>query len=603
MEEVEDIMDISRDGLAVDPAEWDVSIEGVQGEELGAASEEEEEEEEGQEEEEEAEEVFDSDDDDEDDDDDDETETDDEEEGGEADNGPPRSVNIVLGHDLNAAIQEMRDGHTAPTLCIISPSPRADRRMSDEDYLAFFRSMGEIMINLDRLEIHYYASDQVWMPARAMAAFLRNSPKMTYLLMNGMRVKGGAADMLELGDAFRLHPTLARMCFFNIQSLEPEVTPLNPMLELIVKSPIMMDLALRYTNWTCDSLGVIFNPESTLKTIRLTGKDTLGKEYQKLPVLLDSLKTNNVLTELRINQCPAPPGTGNLLALMLKKNKTLRNVLVEFQSYLDAVPVAKCMAFFNNTVSTLDMYTASKAVRRVQEERRQRAMQEMRTNGNNIEELQQNGVLGSIDMTQAEKEKEKKDIRVMRYACTKALERNTTLTTLTLNTSSISLLTPTMELFLKMNRLGCRQELLQNEDVTREEIFDFLSRHSDDHSLVWFLLRKKPALISLATDPKAPPLLPLKEAAAVASQFEAEPFIPANTAVVCGILQTDANRKRPATSAAIGDATSTRRTAGATLSGVVGALARARKRQATEAAATDDNGDTGASGGSASRPS
>ena len=551
-----------------------------------------------------------------DDDDDDETETDDdeeeeegggeEEEGSDDEEGPPRSVNIVLGHDLAAAIQEMRDGHTAPTLCIISPSPRADRRMSDEDYLELFRSMGQIMINLDRLEIHYYASDQVWMPARAMAAFLRNSPSMTYLLMNGMRVKGGAADMLELGDAFRLHPTLSRMCFFNIQSLEPDITPLNPMLELITRSPIMTDLALRYTNWTCDSLGDIFNRESTLKTIRLTGKDTLGKDFQKLPILLDSLKTNTVLTELRINQCPAPPGTGELLALMLRKNKTLRNVLVEFQSYLDAVPVANCMASFNNTVTTLDMYTASKAVRRVQEERRQRAMQEMRTNGNNIEDLQENGVLESIDLTRAEKEKEKKDIHAMQCACTEALEQNTTLTTLTLNTSSISLLTPYMELFLTMNRLGCRQALLQNEDVTREEILEFLYRHSGDHSLIHFMLRKKPSLVSLAADPKASPGLSLSEAAAVASQLEAEPYVPVNTAVVSGILATDANRKRPATYAASGDATRTRArahtNAGATYAGVIGAIARARKRQATEAAANDGNSDTGASEG-ASRPS
>ena len=452
------------------------------------------------------------------------------------------SVNIVLGHSVRAAVAEMQSNPNAATVCIISPSPRADRRMSDDAFLEIFQTMGRIMGNLSRLEIHFYASDQVWMPAVAMAAFLRNSPRLTYLLMNGMRVKGGIQEMIDLGHAFRLHPTLARMCCFNIQSLAPDHTPLNPMLELIVKNPGIEDLALRYTNWSSESLGVICDSESQIKTIRLTGKDTLGKDTDKLPLLLESLKTNTMLTELRINQCPAPPGTGRLLGDMLRVNVSLRSVLVEFQSYLDAVPVAQAIESDNQTLTTLDMYTASEAVRRVQEERRQRAMQEMRTNGNNWRELRESGGLRGIVMTAAEKEKEAQDIRHMRIACIKALMKNTTLTTLVLNTSSISLVTPQMELFLRMNREGLRRDLLQNDDLTREEVLDFMARHNDDTTLVWFLLRMKPDLISLAIS-----RVPVLAKKARKSGDSEPPLIPSGSS---SRAARAANRKRRATKAA-----------------------------------------------------
>lgn len=410
------------------------------------------------------------------------------------------SLNIVLGHSVRAAIRELRTNSTASIVCIISPSPRADRRLSDDQLTDIMRTMGEMMVNLTRLEIHYYASDAVHLPARAMAAFLRHSKKLDYLLLNGMRLKGSPEEILDLGHAFREHPSLNRMCCFNIQKLGDAGPPLNPMLEQIVKSPKIQDLALRYTNWSSESLGVICDAESQLKTIRLTGKDTLGTDTEKLPMLLQSLKLNTMLTEFRINQCPAPPGTGRLIADMLLVNTSLRSVLVEFQSYLDAVPVAQAMAHGNKTLTTLDMYTASEAVRRVQEERRQRAMQEMRTAGANWRELRRNGAIRNITMTDEEKTKERQEIVEMKEACVKFLETNTTLKTLVLNTSQQSHVTPQMELYLRMNRDGLRQDLVKNDDLTRDEVLDFMKRYGDDTTLVWCMLRMKPDLISIAID-------------------------------------------------------------------------------------------------------
>jgi len=406
------------------------------------------------------------------------------------------SLNLVLDHDPQIAIAQIRANSLSTTVCVISPSPRAERRMTDDDFVHVFQCLGQILRGMTRLEIHFYASDLVWLPARAMAACLRASPKLIYLLMNGMRIKGGPEDVLDLGHAFRLHPSLNRMCVFNIQPWRPDNVPLNPMLHLIVKNPVIKDLALRYTEWSQHSLDVVCNPESQLKTIRLTGKDTLGRLMQKLPLVLNSLKTNTMLTEFRINQCPAPPGMGLLIAGMLKVNKTLKSCLVEFQSYRDAVPICKVMETENKTLTLLDMYTASQAVRRVQEERRQRAMQEMRTNRNWRDNA---GAIRGIVMTEQEKEEENTDQAIMRDSCVKMLEKNTTLTTLVLGISGENLVTSTMELYLRLNRDGLRKNLLQNDALSRKEVIQFFRRFRNDTNILWFILRLKPELISIAT--------------------------------------------------------------------------------------------------------
>jgi len=150
----------------------------------------------------------------------------------------------------------------------------------------------------------------------------------------------------------------------------------------------------------------------------------------------------------------------------------------------------------NKTLTLLDMYTASQAVRRVQEERRQRAMQEMRTNRNWRENA---GAIRGIVMTEQEKEEEQTDQAIMRDSCVKMLEKNTTLTTLVLGISGKNLVTSTMELYLRLNRDGLRKNLLQNDALSRKEVLQFFRRFRNDTNILWFILRLKPELISIAT--------------------------------------------------------------------------------------------------------
>lgn len=358
-------------------------------------------------------------------------------------------ANFVLGNSVRSVVAAMKQNTDADSVCVVSPSPRAQRRMSGPELIESFDSMGKILTEVQRLEIHFYSSNRVQLPTKALAAFLRGAKRLTYLLMNGMRFSGTVEDMADLGKAFQEHPALHRLCFFNCESLDPECVPMDPLLAAIRLSPVIKDVALRYTSWTNPHLGLICDTHSNLRTLRLTGKDSLGKNG--LTLMMDALKTNVSVREFAINQCSPEFGTGEKVGEMLLANPRLEAVVMEISSFLETIPVAKALKV-NNTLKKLDLFVVRKSPNMLKES-----------------------------------EEAKKEYGV-------SMEVNTTLIHMVLNTHNSIETTPKIELYLRLNRAG-RAKLLSNDDLTHREWLCFVLSFKDDLSMMYYMLSTKPMFL------------------------------------------------------------------------------------------------------------
>jgi len=405
------------------------------------------------------------------------------------------SLNLVLGHSVRTAQTAMERGKDASIVCLVSPSPRAERRMGDREMIEVFDCMGKIVTKVQRLEIHYYACNRIWLPAKAMTAFLRASAglgkercELSYMLLNGMRFSGPTEDLVELGLAFKDHPTLARICMFNVASLTPLVTPLNPVMEAMRLNPVLKDVAFRYNNWTSSNLVKFCDEQGKNTTLRLTGKEAFGKEGIDMPPMMHSLKFNTCLKELRVNQCPAIQGCGHIISDMLESNKTLDTLMMELSSFQDMLPIAKVLERQNKTIKSVDLFVTCPRYR-------------SRNNRFRVNHPGRGADTGNMSDSDEEDQmdiNEDPDIKAALAAFEKTLETNFKLEALVLNTPGSNHTSALIDLMLKFNRNG-RQEILQNERVTPLEVVGFLERNSADVALVYNLLRTKPPLIHILT--------------------------------------------------------------------------------------------------------
>ncbi|CAB9514831.1 expressed unknown protein [Seminavis robusta] len=423
----------------------------------------------------------------------------------------PQSLNLVLGHSTRMAKNEINRHKDARIVCIVSPSPRAARRMDDDGMITTFRAVGETLTKMERLEIHFYSTGSIWLPMNALSLLLSNARKLEFVLLNGMRLKGSMEELVMLSNCFKYHPTLDRMSLFNINSLNPTLVPLHPILDGISANPVIRDVALRYASWATPGLEHVAAENSKIRVLRMSGKQTVhDARGDAFPKMFHALKTNVNLQELTIHQSVGPSGAGTIVANMLKKNKHLRSMTMELGQFTEAIPIAKALARENGSLKKLDLKFHNTDPHKA----RPQIWTDIygntqRTANNGAGPLRR--VMWDSDESESDEEEEVKLDRLKKTteAFEKALETNTTV-------EDIKFITPGGErresynilLYCKLNQGGWRQHLIMRDDTRASQIVDFLVSQNNqaeatgdepisDLDVIWTMLRSKPSLINL----------------------------------------------------------------------------------------------------------
>lgn len=354
-------------------------------------------------------------------------------------------------------------------MCVVSPSPRAERRFTDEDMIDVFTAMGTIMKKLTRFEAHFYSSNHLWLHAKALTGFVRNAVKVERFLLNGVRIKGTDLDLVELGEAIQRHPSFREVTFFNIgphRQDDGHEACLKPMLEGVSRNRNAVDLTLRFVSWSNPFLQVLTDEKSNIPSLRLSGKETVyGPEGDGInmgaPNLLEALYSNTALREIRINQCATPVGLGEKFGAMLRANKHLRKLFLHVISYEECIPIGEALATANHTLTHLELF---------------------------VEDPRKRGVV---------------DIETMRPDINRAVEvfeesmaTNPSLKHVKLFCRGEIHNTPKMDFYTRMNLAG-RFKVITNDSLTPEQALAFVSNHNSDHSMMFYILGMKPSVMQL----------------------------------------------------------------------------------------------------------
>ena len=310
-----------------------------------------------------------------------------------------------------------------------------------------------------------------------------------------MRISGSQEDINDLGNAFQEHPSLARMCLFNIDLVDQSNgRTLVPVVEGIKRNPKLIDVALRYLRWAPSILGDMVDENSIIKTLRLTGKMTfsdIGPER-----LSRSLRTNTFLKELAINRCDLPKGAEFTISEFLAYNTSLQTFIIELHNFREAIPFAEVLGTSNRILKKIDI-TCKQRFDPVEfgGGRRRRVG---RMNIDNDDDSSNNG------SSPPETKKEKEDaIESCKLAFEKTLEENTSLHSVVLtdevNSNPISITSEKVEMFLTLNRAG-RKHLLRNDNLLSSQLMRFITKHNDDPNIVFYTFTTKPNLLAQIID-------------------------------------------------------------------------------------------------------
>lgn len=389
------------------------------------------------------------------------------------------SLNLILGRSARAAISTLDRCQAANTLCVVSPSPRAERRMSDEDLITTFTYMGANLKRMVRMEAHFYASNFLWLPAKALTAFIEKADLLEDMLLNGVRLKGSPQDIADLGRAFFRHPRLTKITFFNIAAHRdpskavPEVD-LLPVLEGASRNANVNQFELRYAPWANRHLGVLASPRfSQITTLVISGVDTLfGSNFSGprgrgsgFPDLMEALKTNECLEELKICQAPGPRGTGDRVAEMLKVNKHLERLCVHIFHVMDTLPIAEAIAHDNNTIKVLEVRWP---------------------------DVPQNDPDWDYDGR-------RRETLTAQDAYETAMLTNGSILELKLTSRTVDCTTENMKFYTRLNRAG-RREILMDDDLTAEEVIDFFENNSEETDIIFHMISAKVSMLPLVVN-------------------------------------------------------------------------------------------------------
>lgn len=366
------------------------------------------------------------------------------------------------------------------------------------------------------------------LPVSALTAFFEQSPShLTSLKISApIMTLGGPQDFVHLQAAIQ---DRAPSCWkeVRLEFCEPASgTPsLDPLIQALAAAPQLERLALSGTNVTHTNLctgpslvKLINGKSSSLKTLTIWG----GKRHineEDVRSLITSLERNTSLTELTIHAKGVSPAIGLALARCLRVNKTLERLILNVQDNTNPL-IRGCSDYVTTTTYLARALQGNRTLRllsldyspedndmdsgdshdyhehQVLDNKHKSAMRRnakaissvftemLHCNpvlevlwmsiGEDIDEEEANDDEDDNDELEEEEEEEEDDA-----------------------TPSSSLLTPEMDMLLRLNRYGIRRNLLETEDAaTSNDWMDALASQSYDLNALFYLVSKNPSLCS-----------------------------------------------------------------------------------------------------------
>jgi hypothetical protein len=363
-------------------------------------------------------------------------------------------LDVIIGGSIRAAIAGLKNYNSSEyqdTIRVFSRSFDAPRRMEEKDAIHVFHSIG-ICSNLVRLEICSPIDSPRYLelPALAIAESLlqsSNNRSLKDLLLTRVRLSGGSSDMNSLAYAMANHKSINRL-FISDCHPQHQSASMSEFLRAAATNPQLESLVVRDVPWAGEALCSLEHESSCLESIRVEGPQCIG------PIawvhFVENLRFNGALKELRITACVLCPGMGLIIARVLAVHKVLEDLVLEFQTMAETVPV--CRALASNTVlKRLDLHVYSP---------------------------------GSDS---------KQRLVISLFAET--MSQNYTMQYFSLRSADSSFSSPLLEFYLRLNRCANRKHLLQSErPPAAKEWVGTIMVNRNDVSIIYYILHLNPSL-------------------------------------------------------------------------------------------------------------
>lgn len=389
---------------------------------------------------------------------------------------------LILDNSPRLAINQIKQvGKDAQKVLIVSPSPRAERRMPAEDLAMVFAQAGLLLKKMEHLEVHFYAANRVWLPVNGLRRLLASAVKLKSIRLFGPRMEGSIEEIKALGNIFQKHPTLSNVHMCNVEPL-PNNPPLYHMLEGIRANPNALSLSIVYIAWVSEYLTMLCDESSRLRSLKLNGKSTIfgvDDEGPNLMMMMEALKTNTRMKELSLCNFFGLPGTGAVVGDMLRENRTLEKFHVELHDFSETRPLSSALQHGRPPLDDLEICI---------EHEDKTGAQPVITN--NVGEIH-GGLRGAQESMDGFKNALEADANLKRLAVFKRPTLR--------QRGPQHITTKKVEFLLTLNKSMGRQVLLKDYAITPEYLYQWMELNSDNPSVIYWILRTRPDLIGLAT--------------------------------------------------------------------------------------------------------
>ena len=399
----------------------------------------------------------------------------------------------------------------------VPPTEASGRSAPSMNLTHLMRDIGKLCPNVEILSL--CLSPSVEVPIAALAAFFQQGPKnlVSLTLSSAIISANGNDDFLWLTKAIKAATSWKEI---RLESCEPALaTPsLDPLLESLAAAPALEQVALSGTDIThyglCTgpSLTTLLRNSTSLRTLTVWG----GKRMM-LPAdvcaLVQVLESNTSLRELTLHARGLDAACGRALARCLTANNTLERLILNVSDSsnrtLSIFPgctdytitttlLAKALQNHNRTLRLLSLDYCP-------EEDYDCFVTEGDSHDYDFYDHWQSDNHRTIDA--------RKNAETVRQAFVHMLHSNPTLEVLWMNIDtyeedteegdenlpSIIMVTPEMEMLLRLNRHGIRQKLFGVADkgkCSNKDWVDAIASQSYDINASFYLISQNPSLCS-----------------------------------------------------------------------------------------------------------
>ena len=368
--------------------------------------------------------------------------------------------------------------------------------VSDEELIDIFGIIGALP-RIQELRIEF---DELPLPARALQNVLScPTSRLRYLALEDVRISGSFGDFEGVADAVKRSTSLRTVRMYRCGPSEDTRATLDPIIAALATVPTLKDVTISSTHCSDEALGMLGDSNS-LEVVALDHMTVCGEPLSQLcgsksiqdlkfwgmPELNDdatfltsALTSNQALRMLRIRHCHLQQESSNLLAEMIGQNTGLERLSLENMHWKDfGEPLRKAFAL-NHSLKSFSLSIDGKDIN-------------VSVNATQlVAGLEQNKSLKKFRLLLRDMDGHKVRDAFL-TPLTKLLQTNVTLENLFIN-SGILDLGEDINFLLKLNRTG-KRHLLRDENATKHQFVDMLADHSEDMSIIHYVLTMNPAL-------------------------------------------------------------------------------------------------------------